>query len=484
MDERVRVRYAPSPTGDPHVGNIRTALFSWLFARHTQGDFIVRIEDTDVARTVDGAVESIMDSLRWLGLDWDEGPDIGGAYGPYTQSERLELYQQAAAGLVERGHAYYCYCSSERLKEMREEQARQKLPPGYDRLCRDMGYGQSADPRPVVRFKMPLEGETTFHDIIRGDVTFANATVDDFVILKSDGYPTYHLAHIVDDHLMEISHVLRAEEWLPSVPRHVHLYNALGYEMPYFAHLPIILGPDRSKLSKRHGDVSVLQYRDMGYLPEAMFNFLSLLGWSLDDHTEILSREDLIQHFSIDRIVKSGAIFNLEKLTWMNGMYIRNLSDKDLVSRILQVLDDSLAKEVPRPISEDYVSAITPLVQERLKTMTEVPQLMDFFFLEELEYPPEDLVQKGMDRESTTRALESTLQRVTGLDAWSTESLEGELRPLAEELNIKTGQLFGAIRVAVTGRKAAPPLFETMAVLGRDKSLYRLQKSVRGLRES
>jgi glutamyl-tRNA synthetase len=254
--------------------------------------------------------------------------------------------------------------------------------------------------------------------------------------------------------------------------------------MPYFAHLPIILGPDRSKLSKRHGDVSVLQYRDMGYLPEAMFNFLSLLGWSLDDHTEILSREDLIQHFSIDRIVKSGAIFNLEKLTWMNGMYIRNLSDKDLVSRIIQVLDDSLAKEVPRPISEDYVSAITPLVQERLKTMTEVPQLMDFFFLEELEYPPEDLVQKGMDRESTTRALESTLQRVTGLDAWSTESLEGELRPLAEELNIKTGQLFGAIRVAVTGRKAAPPLFETMAVLGRDKSLYRLQKSVGALRES
>ena len=484
MDKRVRTRYAPSPTGDPHVGNIRTALFSWLYARHTGGDFIVRIEDTDVARRVEGSMEAIMDSLRWLGLDWDEGPDIGGDYGPYIQSERLELYQQAAAGLVESGHAYYCYCSSERLKEMREEQARQKLPPGYDRLCRDKGYGPSADTPPVVRFKMPLEGETTFHDVIRGDVTFSNATVDDFVILKSDWYPTYHLAHIVDDNLMDISHVMRAEEWLPSTPRHVHLYNALGYEMPHFAHLPIILGPDRSKLSKRHGDVSVLQYRDMGYLPEAMFNFLALLGWSLDDHTEILSREDLIGHFSIDRIVKSGAIFNLEKLTWMNGMYIRNLSDKDLVSRIIQVLDDSLAKEVPRPISEDYVSAITPLVQERLKTMTEVPQLMDFFFLEELEYPPEDLVQKGMDRESTTLALESTLQRVTGLNAWSTESLEGELRPLAEELSIKTGQLFGAIRVAVTGRKAAPPLFETMAVLGKDKSLYRLQKSVRGLRES
>ena len=482
MDKRVRTRYAPSPTGDPHVGNIRTALFSWLFARHTGGDFLVRIEDTDVARRVEGSMESIMGSLRWLGVDWDEGPDVGGNYGPYVQSERLELYQQAATGLVERGHAYYCYCSSERLKEMRNEQARQKLPPGYDRLCRDKGYGPSAETPPVVRFKMPLEGETTFHDVIRGDVTFSNATVDDFVMLKSDGYPTYHLAHIVDDNLMEISHVLRAEEWLPSTPRHIHLYNALGYEMPFFAHLPIILGPDRSKLSKRHGDVSVLQYRDMGYLPEAMFNFLALLGWSLDDHTEILSRDELVENFTLERIVKSGAIFNLEKLTWMNGVYIRSMSDEDLVHRIMQVLDDSLAPEVPRPLSEGYVGEITPLVQERLKTMTEVPQLMDFFFVDDLEYPPDDLVQKGMDRAGTTLALERTLERVTGLDDWTTESLEGELRPLAEELNVKTGQLFGAIRVAVTGRKAAPPLFETMAVLGRDKSLDRLRKSVGALR--
>ena len=484
MDERVRVRYAPSPTGDPHVGNIRTALFDWLFARHTGGDFILRIEDTDAARATDGALKSIMESLRWLGLDWDEGPDVGGAYGPYVQSERLELYREKAKDLVDRGYAYYCCCSSERLKEMRQEQARRKQPPGYDRLCRDKGYGYSEDPPPVVRFKMPLEGETEFHDIIRGDVTFSNATVDDFVILKSDGYPTYHLASIVDDHLMEISHVLRAEEWLPSAPRHVHLYNALGFEKPHFAHLPIILGPDRSKLSKRHGDVSVLQYRDMGYLPEAMFNFLALLGWSLDDHTEIISRDDLVQHFSIDRIVKSGAIFNLEKLTWMNGMYIRNLSEGDLVSRIVQTLDDSLSADVPRPISEDYVGEITPLVQERLKTMTDVPALMDFFFIEELDYPTDDLIQKGMDREDTTLALESALERVSGLESWSTESLEGELRPLAEELSVKTGQLFGAIRVAVTGRKAAPPLFETMAVLGRDKSLYRLRKSVHSLRES
>ena len=466
------------------MGNIRTALFSWLYARHTGGDFMVRIEDTDVARRVEGSTEAIMDSLRWLGLDWDEGPDVGGAFGPYVQSERLELYQQAAKGLVDCGNAYYCYCSPERLKDMRQEQARQKLPPGYDRLCRDKGYGPDGDPPPVIRFKMPLEGETTFHDVIRGEVTFANATVDDFVILKSDGYPTYHLAHIVDDHLMEISHVLRAEEWLPSTPRHIHMYNALGYERPHIAHLPIILGPDRSKLSKRHGDVSLLQYRDMGYLPEAMVNFLALLGWSLDDHTEILSRDELVENFSLERIVKSGAIFNLEKLTWMNGVYIRGMSDKDLVDRIMQVLDESLAPEVPRPLSEGYVGEITPLVQERLKTMTEVPQLMDFFFLEELNYPAGDLVQKGMDTAGTTRALESTLERMEAMDDWSTDSIEAKLRPLAEDLGVKTGQLFGAIRVAVTGRKAAPPLFETMAVLGRDKSLDRLRKSVAALRGS
>jgi glutamyl-tRNA synthetase len=482
-DKRVRVRYAPSPTGDPHVGNIRTALFSWLYARHTGGDFIVRIEDTDVARTVEGALESILDSLRWLGLDWDEGPEVGGPCAPYVQSQRLELYQQAAEDLVERGHAYHCYCSPQRLQEMRQEQARRKQPTGYDRLCRDLAPGEAQDANRVVRFKMPTEGETTFNDVIRGDVTFANATVDDFVILKSDGYPTYHLASIVDDHLMDISHVMRAEEWLSSAPRHVHIYNALGYEMPLFAHLPIILGPDRSKLSKRHGDVSLLQYRDMGYLPEAMFNFLAILGWSLDDHTEILTREDLIQNFSLERITKAGAIFNLDKLTWMNGMYIRQMSDKDLVSRIMQTLDDTLSDGARRRISETYVSAIAPLVQERIKTMMDVPQLTDFFFLEELEYPPEDLIQKGMDRDSAKLALESTLQRVAGLDVWSTESLEGEIRPLAEELNVKTGQLFGAIRVAITGRKAAPPLFETMAVLGRDRCLARLERSTSCLSE-
>ena len=479
MTNQIRVRYAPSPTGEPHVGNIRTALFNWLFARHMRGTFIVRIEDTDVARRMDGALESILDALRWLGLDWDEGPDVGGDYGPYVQSQRLELYQQAADELVDKGHAYRCYCLPQRLQEMRQGQTDRKEPPGYDRLCREINETERASREAqgkswVVRFRMPLDGETTFHDLVKGEITFANQNMDDFVILKSDGYPTYHLANVVDDTRMEISHILRADEWVSSTPKHVLMYDALGYARPLFAHLPIILGPDRSKLGKRHGAVSVLHYRDEGFLPETVLNFLALLGWSLDDHTEIISQEDLIQHFSIERIGKAGAIFDPQKLTWMNGVYIRQMSGEALVHRVLKLLDEALPAAVSRPMSKEYVRTIIPLVQERIKTMNEVTQLMDFFFLDDLEYPAEDLIQRGLDIDSTVIALEATLQRVTDLEVWSAEHLEGELRPLAEELEIKAGQLFGAIRVATTGRKAAPPLFETMEVLGRDRCLTRL----------
>ena len=488
MERQVRVRFAPSPTGEPHVGNIRTALFSWLYARHTGGAFVLRIEDTDAARRVEGALEAILESLRWLGLDWDEGPGVGGPFGPYVQSERLDMYRGAARDLVDRDHAYRCYCTPQRLEEMRNEQRSRKQPPGYDRLCRNLDdderAAQEAQGIPtVVRFKMPLDGETSFHDLIKGDVTFVNEYMDDFVILKSDGYPTYHLASVVDDHSMEITHVMRADEWLPSTPKHVHLYNALGYEKPLFAHLPIILGPDRSKLSKRHGAVSVLHYRDEGYLPEAMCNFLALLGWSLDDHTEIISREELIRNFSIERIGKAGAIFNLEKLDWMNGMYIRQMGLDELAGRIPDILEGGLPASVTGPIPKEYVLAITPLVQERLKTLSpsELLPLMDFFFLEELEYPSEDLIQKGVDRQGTLAALEAALEHVTGLDTWSADSLEGVLRPLAGELDIKTGQLFGAIRVAVTGRTAAPPLFETMDVLGRDRCIHRLRAAADSL---
>lgn len=488
MTEEIRVRYAPSPTGFPHVGNIRTALFNWLFARHNKGSFIVRIENTDTARTVEGAVEAILDGLRWLGMDWDEGPDIGGDYGPYFQSERLKIYQAAAKQLVEQGDAYYCYCTPERLSEMRAEQIRCKLPPGYDRHCRQISATNNvlkfiSGSKRVIRFRTPMEKHTTFTDYIRGEVTFENAKIDDFILLKSDGFPTYHLASIVDDHLMKISHILRAEEWLSSTPRHLMLYKALDYKPPHFVHLPMLLGTDRSKLSKRHGAVSITDYQTHGYLPEAMMNFLALLGWSLDDKTEIMSPKELIASFSLKRVSQTAAIFNQEKLDWMNGVYIRNLSSKELSKLVIPFLERELPPEIKRPISVEYVEKITPLIQERVKKLEEVTGLTDFFFTEELDYQPELLIVKKMNRELAENALVTSLLKLRRLSVFNEESLENMLRPLAEELELKAGQLFGTLRVAVTGRIVAPPLFQTMIALGKERCVSRIRVAIAKLKE-
>ena len=483
MTKPVRVRFAPSPTGYPHVGNIRTALFNWLYARHTGGAFIVRIEDTDVARKVEGALDAILGGLRWLGLDWDEGPEVGGKYGPYFQSQRLDLYREAAQRLVKQGDAYQCYCSQERLAEIRAEQQQKKQPIGYDRHCRDLSDEERKQKEtegitPVVRFKMPLEGQTGFTDVIWGNVVVENSTLDDYVLLKSDGYPTYHLANVVDDHLMEISHVLRAEEWLSSVPRHKRLYEALDYEMPQLAHLPMILGPDRSKLSKRHGAVSITEYREQGYLPEAMVNFLALLGWSLDDKTDIISRDELIKNFSLERISKTAAIFNHEKLDWMNGVFLRELSHEELLRKVMPFLENGLPEGVKRPVSKEYVSRIVPLIQERINTLAEAATYADFFFLDELEYDASLLVGKKMTTETTLKALKAAQEKLSLPETFDHDSLEGTLRPLAEELGLKAGQLFSPLRVAITGRTAAPPLFETMVVLGKERCLQRLRVAV------
>ena len=482
MTGSVRIRFAPSPTGTPHVGNIRTALFNWLFARNQGGRFILRIEDTDVARKVEGAVDDITDSLRWLGLDWDEGPDAGGDYGPYFQSQRLGLYQEAVQRLLQGDSAYLCYCSPQRLDEMRREQVQRKEPPRYDRRCRTLSERERAGLQaqgtvPVVRFKTPLDGQISFTDLIRGEVVFDASTLDDFVLLKSDGFPTYHLANVVDDHAMEISHVLRADEWLSSTPRHVLLYSALGYGPPLFAHLPMILGSDRSKLSKRHGATSIGWYRDQGYLPEAMLNFLALLGWSLDDKTELMGREQLVQSFSIERISKTAAIFNIEKLEWMNGVYIRQLGPDDLVGRMMPFLERDLPPGVARPLSPQYVQRIVPLVQERMRTLKEGAELVQFFFVEELEYESDVLLGKGVSRETALKALVTAEERLEGVP-FDAASLEGCLRPLAAELGLKTGALFGLLRVACTGRTAAPPLFDTMEVLGRERCLRRIQGAI------
>ncbi|MBN1863004.1 MAG: glutamate--tRNA ligase [Dehalococcoidales bacterium] len=487
MTTPARVRFAPSPTGRPHVGNIRTAMFNWLLARHTGGSFVLRIEDTDVARKVEGALESILDGLKWLGLDWDEGPEVGGDYGPYFQSQRLKLYREAAERLVAQGDAYYCYCSPERLETMRAEQVRRKEPPGYDRHCRDLSREERAQREaegitPVVRFKVPLTGQTRFNDLIFGEVVFENSTIDDFVLLKSDGYPTYHLANVVDDSAMKISHVIRAEEWISSTPRHILLYRALGLEPPSFVHHPMILGPDRAKLSKRHGAVSILEYREQGYLPETMFNFLSLIGWSLDDKTEIMTRKELVDNFSLERIGRTGAIFNREKLDWMNGVYLRSLSGDDFTRRAMPFLERGLPPEVKQPLDGDYVGRIMPLVQERARTLAEVAELTDFFFTDQLSYEPGLLIVKKMDRESAVRALEAALRKLEPVASFDHDSLEAVLRPLAVELGLKTGQLFGALRVAVTGRTVAPPLFETMSVLGKERCLARVNKALGILR--
>ena len=489
MDKPVRVRYAPSPTGFPHVGNIRTALFNWLYARHTGGQFIVRIEDTDTARTVPGSLEAILDSLRWLGLEWDEGPEVGGPYGPYMQSQRLPIYHEITAKLIEEGFAYRCYCTAERLEAMRADQTASKQLLGYDRRCRDLSSEERAGLRAsgvpsVVRFKTPVEGRTVFQDLLRGEVGFENSIIDDFVLLKSDGFPVYHLANVIDDHLMEISHVLRAEEWLSSTPKHILLYNALRFNPPQFAHLPLILGPDRSKLSKRHGAATLTEYRDQGYLQETMLNFLALLGWSLDETSELFNRQQLVENFSIGRVSRTAAIFNKEKLDWMNGVYIRGLTLDDLTHRVLPFMEKDLPPEVKRPLDINYVRQIVPLIRERIITLKDAATYADFFFLDKLEYDSAMLIGKKMTPEATLTALKGAQEKLSSLESFSHELLEDTLRHLADDLGIKTGQLFNPLRVATTAREAAPPLFETMAVLGKERCLARINAALAKLADN
>ena len=483
----VRVRYAPSPTGLPHVGNVRTALFNWLFARRTNGAFIVRVEDTDQNRLVREAVDGILEGLRWLNLDWDEGPVVGGPYGPYMQSERLDIYNEAAQDLIQRGCAYYCICSPERLKELRKQQAKEKKNPGYDGRCqnlpkRELQAFRDAGNVPVVRFKMVRDETISVDDIVRGQVDWNSNLTDDFVIIKSDGFPTYHLANVLDDHLMEITHVLRAEEWLSSTPRHIALYGALGLEPPQFGHLPMILGPDRSKLSKRHGSTALLEYREMGYLPESMVNFMALLGWSLDDRTEIFERSALVKSFSLERVVKSGAIFNIDKLEWMNGIYIRSLSPGDLAARIRDYWQLSTPEGIPQPVDMEYLRRIAPLIQPRLKTLTDAAERTEFFFKVELEHVAKDLIQKGMDTESTRSALQESLALIDGSDGFAAESLETAFEELRLRLELSRRQFFSLLRVATTASRISPPLFETMEVLGRGRCVERISGAIGALR--
>ena len=480
-----RLRFAPSPTGFQHIGNFRTALFSWLYARHSGGVFILRIEDTDVARTVEGAVDFLIEGFNWLGMDIDEGPGIGGAFGPYYQTQRKALYQQYAHQLIISGHAYRCYCTPERLAEMRREQEAQKLPPRYDRRCRylsdeERASNDAAGLSWVVRFAMPIDGETVVHDELHGDIVFKNTDIDDTVLLKSDGLPTYHLGHIVDDHLMGITHVLRGEEWIPSAPRHVQIYKALGWEMPLLYHVPGVLDKSKKKLSKRYNALAWNELQKVGFLPEAVFNFLALIGWSYDDKTELFTRAELIRAFTLDRIGIAGGILDLEKLAWMNGVYIRHLSLDELTQRALPYLErpeaeGGLPDSVRRPLDPTYTARVLSLEQERLRTLGEAANAVSFFYTEDLTYDTETLIQKGMDKASTYAALLRAYNLLTHLEQWEHTQIEVPMRELATELGLKPGQLFGSIRVAISGRTATPPLFQMMEVLGRERTMRRLE---------
>lgn len=490
MNERpVRTRYAPSPTGDPHVGNIRTALFAWALARRTGGQFLLRIEDTDRTRYVPSSLEAIYQSLRWLGLDWDEGPIVGGPYAPYIQSERLSYYREVANRLLAEGKAYRCFCSVERLEALRAEQLRRKQPPGYDGHCRSIPHDEAqarAGGAHVIRFKMPREGQTVLHDAIRGEVVFENALQDDFVLLKSDGFPTYHLAAIADDIAMRITHVIRGEEWLSSAPKHIRLYEALGAPQPVWAHLPVILGTDRKKLSKRSGDTSVLDYREKGYLPEAMVNFLALLGWSLDDKTTIVDRETFVKNFSLERVGANPAIFDIEKLDYLNGYYIRAMDSARWAATVRDWCSKRLAPAMGNSFNPSLAEAVAPLLQERVTRLSDIDDMVRFLFTGQTpDYSPGLLVERiGGDQELALRVIDAALDALGSIpeDRWSRDTIEVAVRGLEHVLGSKLRKFISVLYVAIMGKPQGIPLFDSMALLGRERSLQRIRDARAKLR--
>jgi glutamyl-tRNA synthetase len=452
-------------------------------ARANGGQFLLRIEDTDRNRLVETSVQAIYDSLHWLGLEWDEGPGVGGPHEPYFQSQRLPLYQKTAQTLIESGAAYRCFCTPERLDQLRAAQTAAKQPPGYDGLCRNIPAEDAAqrarNERHVVRFKMRREGETVLDDLVRGRVVFENKLQDDFVMLKSDGYPTYHLAVVVDDTEMEISHAIRGDEWISSAPKHIQLYEALGWEPPQWVHLPLILGTDHKKLSKRSGDVSTLDYRDKGYLPEAMVNFLAFLGWSLDDKTSLITLEDLAADFSLERVVPNPAVFDIERLNYLNGYYIREMPEERWRETIAEWCDRGLPASIPRPIESETVAQVAPLLRERVALLSEIPGMVEFLWgFEAPEYEPQVLAAKiGGDGDLTLRVVDAALVALDGVpeDRWDKDAIESAIRGIEGVVDRKLGKFVSVLYVAIEGKPQGIPLFDSMAILGRERSLQRLR---------
>jgi glutamyl-tRNA synthetase len=476
MADKIRLRIAPSPTGDPHVGTAYMALFNKAFAHRRGGVVVLRIEDTDQTRYNEGSEREILKSLEWLGLTPDEGPGIGGEYGPYVQTQRRALYTESAQRLIEVGHGYRCFCTKERLAELHREQAARKEPPMYDRHCLYLSQAEIeqnlAEGKPyVVRLRVPDEGTTTFTDMIRGDITFENRVLNDPILLKSDGLPVYHLAVVVDDHYMEISHVVRAEEWISSTPLHVLLYQFFGWEVPRFAHMPLLRNADHSKISKRKNNTSLKWYREQGFLPEAMINFLALMGWSMPDGSEIFGYEDVEREFTLERVTTSGPVFDLVKLTSINGKYIRMLSDDELYDRLQPYLPDDLDRE--------RVRKIIPVLKDRLTRLGEFVELTGFFFGPPPDYDTTLLVPKKGTPENACEALTRVRALLSELpEPWTHEEWESCMRALATDLGMKAGDLFMILRVAVTGSTVSPPLYESMEILGKDEVLARVDSAL------
>jgi len=476
----VRVRFAPSPTGELHVGNIRTALFDWAYARHTGGTFIFRIEDTDTERVTPEYIQAAINTLKWLGLDWDEGPEVGGENGPYLQSQRLEIYAHWAEKFLEQGDAYHCYCSAEELEAVREAQRQANEAPGYNGRCRNLTEAQIAQfisegRKPVVRMRMP-EGSTTFTDLIRGEVTFEHKFVPDFVLVRNDGSPLYTLAVAVDDVLMKVTHILRGEDLLSSTPRQLRVYDAMGVspeDYPLFAHLPFVMGQDNAKLSKRNGETSIAWYRDAGYLPEAICNYLALLGWSPGDDRENVSMQELTELFTVERVHSSPARFDMKKLEAINGDKIRALSADEFFSWSMPfLLKAGTATSDPADIA--VVKKALPIIQERITTLSEIPGLLNFLFVKNFQIDPESAAK--ISDEASKEILRVCHERLVTLSEWSHGAIEEVLRKaLIEERGLKPRIAFSAIRIAVTGSHISPPLFESMELLGSEKSLARIK---------
>ncbi|HEX2867813.1 MAG TPA: glutamate--tRNA ligase [Ignavibacteriales bacterium] len=479
ISEHPRVRFAPSPTGYLHVGGLRTALYNYLFAKNQNGKFILRIEDTDRNRYVEGAVENLINVLKWIGLDYDEGPQKEGQYGPYMQSERLDIYKKYAEELVEKGHAYYCFCTPERLTELKEDQKAKGLQPKYDKHCMSLSKDEvkknldSGMPS-VVRLNVPSDVKVSFDDIVRGRVEFDSNGIDDQVLIKSDGYPTYHMANVIDDHFMKITHVIRGEEWLSSTPKHVLLYDAFGWEKPQFAHLPLLLNPDRSKLSKRQGDVAVEDYRAKGYLKEALLNFVALLGWNAGDDVEFYYLDEMVRKFSLERVNKSGAVFDLAKLNWLNAEHLRKMPDQDLLNHLKEELSNSRFKD--HAFSDEYLLMVIIAMKERVSFVKEYLEKSPYFF-EKPESYEENAVKKSW-KENTPELLSKLVEAFERLNHPTKEDYEAVLHKTAEELQVGNAKLIHPVRLAVSGLSAGPGLFDILYILGKEETVQRLKTAV------